>query len=242
MACVDKICDQFTILKYDNNPAVFLKYIKDNDFDFYAQGNEHGKNRIDSLRSFDPIKLSLFALRYILSKCLNIDNIIFLFDELEEAGKGRGGEDLEIKIVELAYTIKHLLSERRAIAKEKESFRFTVLISCRHYVYRMITNKKKIDLNEFWNRVNAESQTETMIDIPNSPPLIDLLKRRKEVIAETLTTEKKEEFNEIFLIAYKIISRCDEEIMALAIGNIRDAFKYIQYLLLIKDGFKKDKT
>ncbi len=234
LACINKISKIYGVPTYKQNVFEFLEFIENNDFDFYAQGNGEGEEKIKSLQNFDLLKFAMLYLRYMLSKC-EIENVVFLFDELEEAGKDNNGEELEIVVIELAYTIKHFLSSRTIEARVNEGFRFTVMISCRHYVYRMVTNKKKQIPNRFWLKVNAESQSETMIDIPNPPPLILLLSKRKEVIMDSLTLEKdKAEFNEVFLIACEILSLCGDIILALSIGNIRDAYKYIQYLLFNK--------
>ncbi len=234
LACVDKIFESFSVPSYQQNPNELLSFIKKNDFDFFSQGRGEGQTKINNLQNFNLLKFAILSLRYALTNC-GIENIIFLFDELEEAGKGQKGEELEIVVIELAYTIKHFLSSRPLKARTEEKFRFTVLISCRHYVYRMITNKKKQSPNKFWNKVNAEAQSETMIDIPNPPSLILLLSKRKDVIIETLKSDKdKKEFNEVFSITSEILSQCEKIILALSIGNIRDAYKYIQYLLFNK--------
>lgn len=242
LACVNKIADKYSIGHFDQKPASFLKFIEDNDLDFFSQSYANGKNKIMALIKENPLKLAIFALRFIATKT-PVDNIIFLFDELEEAGKDTKGQALETKLIETAYSIKHFLSLRDAVKRKAESFRFTVIISCRHYVYRMITLKKQESDNEFWSKVNAESQSELMIDLSNPPTLLELLEHRKHPIRNTIKDEKdKKEFDEVFAIIKDIVMQCGETIMALAIGNIRDAFKYIQYLIFNKRWLQRKES
>lgn len=241
LACADRIIEEFNIKHYKFAEGPFIKYIKDNDFAFYSQGRTTNKYSVNKLKHHDPIKFSLFALRYAILNC-KINNVVFLFDELEEAGRGKKGEPLEIILVEIAYRIKHILSSRTNEAKRSEKIRFTVIISCRHYVYRMITNKKTQHPNDFWSKVNAEAQSETMIDLPSSPDLSELLRKRKDVIIKTLPIEAREEFEEVYYLTHDILLKCSNVITSLAIGNIRDVYKYIQYLLFNKRWFQKKES
>lgn len=242
IACINEISEKYHIKRYDEKPTDFLEFIKDNDLDFFSQSYAKGKKKIMELHKEDPIKLAIFALRFVVTQS-PIKNIIFLFDELEEAGKDIKGQALETKIIEVAYSIKHFLSLREEEIKEKENFRFTVMISCRHYVYRMITSKKQDCNNEFWTKVNAEAQSEKMIDLSNPPALLDLLNYRREPIRQSLKNdEDKEEFDEVFSIVKDIVVQCGDVIMALAIGNIRDAFKYIQYLVFNKRWLQRKES
>lgn len=241
LACSDKIIEMYKMESYRSQEDSFINYIKNNDFAFYSQGRTAKKYSLNKMKRHDPIKYSILVLRYTISKC-KINNVIFLFDELEEAGRGKSGEPLEIILVEIAYRIKQLLSSWTNEPKRAENMRFNVIISCRHYVYRMITNKKNQQPNDFWSIVNAESQSETMIDLPSSPDLIELIKKRKEVIMSSLSHEDREEFEEVYSLTYDILTKCSEVIKAIAIGNIRDVYKYIQYLLFNKRWFQKKES
>lgn len=242
LGCVEKISENFSIKKYNDEPTEFLNYISNCDLDFYSQSQSRGKKKILELSRENPLKLAVFALRFIVTKS-PINNIIFLFDELEEAGKDVKGQALETKIIEVAYSIKHYSTLLEDDEKSSIDFRFSVIISCRHYVYRMITQKKQESNNEFWTRVNAEAHSEMMIDLSNPPSILSLLEYRKNPVRMTIKSEKgKEEFDEIFTIIKDVVAQCGNVIMGLAIGNIRDAFKYIQYLIFNKRWLQRKES
>ena len=216
----------------NENIEDYYKHLKKSRGDYSQYKNGFLKisteERINNLYSENPIAYFTSILKYYLNQdnC-PVNNIVIIIDDIEGVG-----EQCELFPVKVAYRIITCFENQ----VKGKSWSTHVIISCRHYVYRLIDKKYSFE------RQQIEAYTESEIfNIEDAPPLYDIIEKRYDAIY-------KKDKNAKWVIALSIVStilkRIDntigEFILNLNIRNVRKALSTLKTMIYNKQWIERD--
>ena len=231
------LSERFSIPPIDNEFADFLKYVRERE---EALTQASGVQATSFLEMFNenPLEVSILAFQFTVShsKC-KINNVIFIFEDMEAIGERY--EDIPVRNAVHLYT--SLMRKRKE--GDFNKWKFVVIISMRHYLWRILNGKMDFDRNSSIGRVAFESINPKHFDI-QSVPIRDIVAKRQEVLLDRLLpyfeNETKTEFLATCTVISKVVDLIGDLALALAIGNCRDALKYIRHAVFNLRWIQRD--
>lgn len=149
-AITKKLCVTNGVEPYNKNHETindFMKYVEERCIPYTV--NQKGwrelsnEEILDQIYEEDDLELAVLAFKYTMKQPeIHIDNVVFIMDDVESVGTEK-----EAYPIYLANKIRACLMNRSRMEKEKWSS--TVLIGCRHYIYRILLTKVKNKEDDF---------------------------------------------------------------------------------------------
>lgn len=192
--------------------------------------------RIGAYAEDDPLSFYSSMLKYYIGQeeC-NIDNVIFLIDDIEGIGENKEKEPIKI-----AYELLNCMQNQYEI----RNWCCNLIISCRHYVYRVINNRNAENPNPKYYNLNQtlESYAESEnYHLNKSPKLIDIIEKRYTAIQSKNKDDK-------WVIAIQVVkyllqdidSDIGKFILDLNLNNIRKSLTTLKKIIYNKRWIQRD--
>lgn len=227
-------------LKIDNRS--FFNYVKK----VRADDLQHGQDiklgtqaeRLGKLLEHDPIEYYTLQLKYYLSVLDRINHVVLIVDDIESVGY-----QMELVPIDLGLTLWSCF--KRQPPDTPKIWSTGVVISCRHYVYRMI-QKHAIDAR-YIVKSGVDSQTlesypiDDEINITESVSLVDIIRKRVSAL-KSLGAGKRwdDAWSVVEHILVKIDDKLGDFILALCIGNIRKSLNIVKKITFNKRWIQRN--
>ena len=192
--------------------------------------------RIRAYSEETPISFSSSLLKFYLNQPeSDINNVLFIVDDIE--GIGEEKELLPVKtIYEVLTCMENSSKSRRWSSK--------VIISCRNYVYRIVSTRKMNDYAEFAKMSNQtlESYEPTNhISLKTDIKLLDIIQKRYEAIIKESSNEKwKLAMQVVNILLTEIDNSIGDLILNLNIGNFRKSLNTLKKIVFNKTWIQRD--
>lgn len=224
------------------NTSRFYSYIKR----VRADNLQHGmgikkgtqSERLKHLAEKDPIEYYALLLKYYLTEFKKIDHVVFIVDDIESVGY-----QMELVPIDLGLTLWSCF--KRQPTSTSKVWSSCVVISCRHYVYRMI-QKHAIEA-KYIIKSGIDSQTlesypiDDEINITESVKLIDIIKKRVQAL-KIVKTDKR--WDDAWTVVEHILTKVDDKfgdfILAICISNIRKSLSVLKKIVLNKRWIQRN--
>lgn len=194
---------------------------------------------LNQLYNNDSLELALLAFKYTMSQEKNkINNFIFIMDDLESVGQKE-----EILSIYLANKIEACLENRDEL--EKDKWCCTVIIACRHYVFRILNTKwNNGDDNNLLQKAGIDKSTMESFsvdefDMGDGPSISEIIDKRKETIIKDMDKDDKEGFNEICLMLHEIVNQVGDLLLGLCCNDYRKTFKRLKKIIYNKHWLQR---
>lgn len=224
------------------NISKFYKYIERVRADNLQHGTDikrgTASERLKNLAEKDPIEYYALQLKYYLTELKKIDHVVLIVDDIESVGY-----QMELVPIDLGLTLWSCF--KRQPTSVSKVWSSCVVLSCRHYVYRMI-QKHAIDA-KYTIKSGIDSQTlesypiDDEINITESVKLIEIIKKRVQAL-KVVKTDKR--WDDAWTIVEHILTRVDDRfgdfILAICINNIRKSLSVLKKVVLNKRWIQRN--
>lgn len=219
-----------------------FEYIKKIRFDDLQYGdgvdNKTEEERLDLLLKNDPIEYYALRLKHYLFLFNHIDHVAVIVDDIESVGY-----ETELVPIDIGLTFWSCLKRQPNL--NPKTWSSCVVISCRHYIYRMI-QKRAID-SKYTIKSGINSQTlesypiDDEINISEPVKLVEIIRKRVDALSNLRDSKR---WNETWTVVKRILVETDSTfgdfITALSINNIRKALTVLKKIVLNKRWIERD--
>lgn len=227
-------------LKTDNRS--FFKYVET----VRADDLQHGldlktgtqSERLQKLLEQDPIEYYTLQLKYYLTVLKTITHVVLIVDDIESVGY-----KMELLPIDLGLTLWSCF--KRHPPKTAKVWSSSVVISCRHYVYRMI-QKHAIDA-KYVISSGIDSQTlesypiDDEINISESVGLYEIIKKRVPALKATRSGKRWDDaWRVVEHILIKVDDKLGDFILAIYINNIRKSLIALKKIVFNKRWIQRN--
>lgn len=206
---------------------------------------QHGKdeesledNRLKSLMEADPIAYYALVLKYYLTVLKEINNVVLIVDDIESVG-----HLLELVPIDIGLSLWSCF--KRQPNDAPKVWRSSVIISCRHYVYRMI-QKHSIE-STYIIESGIDSQTlesypiDNEINIAEPVKLIDIVRKRVEALDKKGDGKRwKDALAVVEYMLTTVDNTFGDFVTAICINNIRKALDVLKKVILNKRWIQRN--
>ena len=247
---IDLLCHTYKIKAFnadDDSKSRFVNYLKERRIQFSV--NQKGWRKItneeliDQLFIEDNLELSLLALKYTLKdEGIPITNVVFIMDDVESVEKCD-----ELLPIYLANKINTCLINRGE--NEKKKWCSTVVIACRHFIYRIFTTKRKYREDNdliIQSRVDRETMESFAYDdnydmsvADGMPTIQEIIHKRENAIEKRMNKDDAYYFKEICSVVGDIIGLVGYALLALNINDYRKTLTSIKRILTNRNWLQK---
>lgn len=190
--------------------------------------------QLNNLRNNDSIHYYAFRLCYLLTEFKKINHVVLIVDDIESIGF-----TLELVPIDIGLTLWSCLKNKGAHNVNQNIWSSCVIISCRHYVYRMIQKHSIEDRYVIQSGVNGQTLESYPIDdeinISKSLKLVDIIVKRIRALSEKRGDKR---WNDAWYVVERILLKVDVQfgdfIMAISINNIRKALTLLKKVIFNK--------
>ena len=217
----------------DNDFFEYIKAIRFDDLQ-YSDGIKTGtiEQRLDQLLKKDPIDYTALKLKYLLTVFQKINHVVLIVDDIESVGY-----TMELFPIDIGLTFWSCLKHQPK--KEPKVWSSCIVVSCRHYVYRMI-QKHSID-EKYTISSGIDSQTLESYPIDDEINISKTVKLSEIALKRTQALIKKKDgrrWNDAWITIEYILVKTDSNlgsfIVAISINNMRKALSLIKKVVLNK--------
>lgn len=239
----EMIEESFCISKVNDAAEDFYKYVRKTRLDFSQSGPKFpvpsNEAKLSFYASEHPLPFSTSRLKFYLNQeeCL-IDNIILIVDDLEGLIIG---EDEDADAASELLPVKLLLELITCLENNRSPRKWDVnaVISCRHYVYRLMSSTYITDETTYTKALMSYSGGQSC-DLYNPPNIHDILEKRFRNLKPADDKKWELAYNISMFILFDIESKLGDLIMALRLNNIRDSLLGLKQLLYNKYWIQRD--
>ncbi len=235
---LEEIIDKRHLETSDENLYEFIKNEKIESTKYGNSEEIQEKNiRLSNLRQENAIEFHVLKLKYYLSIIEKINHVIIIVDDIESLGVNK-------ELIPINYGLGLWACLKRQTANTKK-WCSSVIISCRHYVYRMI-QKRSIDY-KYVKKSGIDSQTlesypiDDEINIPESVKLYKLIEKRVEALKKAKSSKRWDDaWDVVELILMRVDSTFGDFILAICINNLRKAFTVLKKIIINKRWMQRN--
>ena len=231
-----KLQKKYNLKKIEDNVDDFRDYIEKRRVQFSV--NQRGWRDItadellNQLYEYSQLEFALLAFKYTMGQDGNqIDNVVFIMDDVESVGV-----NYEVIPIYLANKIKECLNNRTQ--EEKEKWCCTVIVACRHFIFRKLftINNNKTEEDPLFseagiNRITMESFGGNDIDIGNGPTLKEIIEKRERSIQELMHDDERKDFTEICYVVNSVVNQVGELLLSLNLNDYRMTFRQLKSIV-----------
>lgn len=247
-AC-DCLTTTFPLLNHvDTHPNEFYTYIVEHRQDLLYAIDQYPTpsipEQIKMLHDANLLGFYSSALKFYLNQTdvCTIDNIVIVIDDIEGIrSEGNDKEQAELLPVKMALELIECMQNK---GNHATSWSLNTIISCRHFVSRMMRSLP-FSLEENSSYISAfESYGPCdRYDLKNSPSLIDIIMKRYDALLKEKAAANKK-WTTAMGVVKQLLETIDNKIadfiLALTLGNNRVAMKWIKQLVLNKRWIQRD--
>lgn len=217
----------------DDDFFEYVKTVRRDDLQ-YASGTK--SERLRKLAEKDEVEYYTLELKYYLSVLKTIDHVVLIVDDIESVGSR-----MELVPVDLGLTLWSCFKRQPKGSKVWSS---GVIISCRHYVYRMILEHCVDAHYIIESGINSQTLESYPIDdeinISKTVRLADIIRKRVPALA---STKKEKRWEDACAIVEQILEKTDsmfgDFITKICIFNIRKSLQILQKVVLNKQWIQR---
>lgn len=209
-----------------------FQYIKEVRGDNLQYSDGSKSERLKEFAEKDKIEYYTLQLKYYLSALNTIDHVILIVDDIESVGS-----QMELLPIDLGLTLWSCF--KRQPKQKHKVWSSGVVISCRHYVYRMIL-KHCVDA-QYTVKSGVDSQTlesypiDDEINIFTTAKLVDIIRKRVTALSSVRTGKR---WGDAWAVVEHILVKTDDVfgdfIAKICISNIRKSLSILQRVVLNK--------
>ena len=218
---------------YPNSHNLY-KYIEEVRHDAlqYGDGLDRGteEERLGMLCKEDPVEYYALTLKYYLTELKDINHVVLIVDDIESVGY-----QMELVPIDIGLSLWSCFKNQpRNTPKVWSS---CAIISCRHYVYRMV-QKHSIE-DKYIIKSGIDSQTlesypiDDEINISEPVKLINIIRKRVQALSRKEDTKR---WNDAWAVVEHILIRVDDKfgdfVTAICINNIRKSLSVVKKVIL----------
>lgn len=215
----------------------FIKKVRHDDLQFNDNNDNLSSQAIlQKLRSKNRIEYYSLQLKYYLTVLQRINHVVIVVDDIESIGYKN-----ELTPVDIGLSLWTCLkrSPEDNLLNALKTWSCCIIVSCRHYVYRMI-NSRLIE-HKYVVESGIDSQTiesypiDDEINISESVRLINIIEERVQRL-RAIRSDKR--WDDAWGVVNYILNQVDDDfgefIVALSINNIRKALSVLKGVVLNK--------
>lgn len=222
-----------------NTISDFYKFLKTQRGDIAQYSNTFPRlsiiERISSFARDDTLTFNCGLLKYYLNQpACSIDNVIFIVDDVE----GVGGSN-EIIPVNTIFEVMTCMQN----PYEKKCWTANAIISCRHYVYRLIrygTYLDSDDMGEIKQLFESYSRGD-LCPLNSPPPILEIVEKRYDAIFQIKKNQRwVDAMNVIKFVLVDIDDTVVDFLLNLNIKNARSTLSTIKTLVYNRRWIQRD--
>ena len=215
----------------------FIRIVRHDDLQFNDAADSNAcLAALDMLKRKNRIEYYCLRLKYYLTELPEINHVVLIVDDIEAVGYKN-----ELTPIDIGLSIWTCLKRppEDEELKIQKTWSTSVIISCRHYVYRMINSRlieRKYVLDSGIDSQTIESYPiDDEINIPESVRLVSIIEER---VQKLRFARKDKRWDDAWAVVSYILNQVDEGfgdfIVALSINNIRKALSVLKSVVLNK--------
>jgi len=203
--------------------------------------NVSNEDRLHNLYEKYPLEFNMLKLKYFLnSDGCNIKTVVIVVDDIESVGPPR-----ELLPIGIALTMKSCFENGIPYKAKKWCVNF--IISCRHYVYRMLKTRNidpdYVECSHFNSQTIESYAIDNEIHIDTPPDMLEIIKKRYDTIMRD-NTSKSEKWKLSMGVIMNLIgffdTSCVEFITDLNLNNIRKSLECLKRLVFNRRWIQRD--
>lgn len=213
----------------------------------HDKGIERGdiNERLEELRKQEPLEYYALTLKYYLTVLKDINHVVLIVDDIESVGY-----QMELVPIDIGLSLWSCLKNQPKDAPKVWSS--CIVISCRHYVYRMILNHAVEEKYIIQSRIDSQTlesyPINDEVNISKPVKLSNIIEKRVQALSQ-LNDNKR--WNDAWEVVEYILIKTDDKfgdfITAICINNLRKALAVLKEVVFNKkwiqrNWFEKEKT
>lgn len=236
---IEKELEKENLTTDDNSFFTYVQRVRADDLQYgldFKRGTQ--VERLNRLLNNDPIEYYTLQLKYYLTVLQKINHVVLVVDDIESVGYRT-----ELVPIDLGLTLWSCC--KRQPQSTPKVWSSSIVISCRHYVYRMI-QKRSIDA-KYTVSSGIDSQTlesypiDDEVNISESVNLFEIIKKRVQAL-KPLKSEKR--WDDALTIVEHILVRIDDKlgdfILATCIGDIRKSLNALKKIVFNRKWIQRN--
>lgn len=196
------------------------------------------EERLSKLCQKDPFEYNALTLKYYLSVLKYINHIVLIVDDIESVGY-----KMELLPVDIGLSLWSCFKNQPKDVPKIWSA--CIVISCRHYVYRMILNHAIEDKYTIQSGINGQTLESYPIDdeinISEPVKLISIIRKRISALENREDSQRwRDAWAVVRFILVETDNRFGDFITAICINNLRKSLSVLKKVIFNKKWIQRD--